>query len=77
MFLEDYVEIIKEVLSVLNPYSICFDKIVAGYKSLIFKTSVPDVRYVYYTDTGRIEKVVGEVYWEAQVTVLRDKKEWK
>ena len=74
MFLEDYLEAIEEVLSVLNPYSICFDKLIVGYKSLIFRTSIPDVWYVYYTDTGRIEKVVGKVYWEAQVTVLRDKK---
>ena len=74
MFLEDYAEIIKEFLSVVKPYSTCFDKIVAGYKSAIFNTSVPDVWYVYYLDTGRIERVVGEVYWEAQITVLRDKK---
>lgn len=74
MFLEDYLKAIEEVLSVLPSYSICFDKIVVGFKSLIFRTSVPDVWYVYYTDTGRIEKVVGEVYWESQITVLRDRR---
>lgn len=58
MFLEDYNKAIQVMIDTLGPCSCCFYRIICSYdgSAVIFETSVPGVRYIYFIKSGRIEK---------------------